>query len=133
MFANETEAQEYIQKIWYRSRFDIALAEAACQMIEDPYIINHIQVKIKKLTALAQAEADREKNHKVGRYYVKKYYKEIIKSLKVRDGDFCVRCKRTFDTYQVDHITPLKRMGDPESMDNLQLLCEKCNKIKGER
>lgn len=133
MFANEIEAREYIQKIWYRSRFDVTLAEAACLYVDDPYIINHIQEKIKKVTALALEEAAREKNHKTGRYYVKKYYKEIISGLKLRDGDFCVRCKRTFKTYQVDHIVPLKKMGNPESMDNLQLLCEKCNKIKGER
>ncbi len=133
MFANKIEAVEYIQKIWYRSKFDVAQAEAALSFIDDTYTINHITTKIHKMTEAEQRAAAQEENHKVGRYFVKKYYITIIETLKARDGDQCRRCKKKHARYQVDHIVPLKKMGDPQSMDNLQLLCELCNKIKGER
>lgn len=133
MVQNKIEAVEYIQKIWYRSKFDPGLATIALSYVDDPYIINHIQGKIAKMS---QAEADeiRKKDyHKRGRYFVKKHRAVILETLKARDGDHCARCKKHKDSYQIDHIVPLKSFGDPESMDNLQLLCPLCNKILGER
>ena len=48
-----------------------------------------------------------------------------------RDGGVCRRCGGTFDL-QYDHIIPFVR-GGPTTVDNLQLLCGRCNQRKGKR
>ena len=47
----------------------------------------------------------------------------------------CARCGKTGKTrrgFQVDHIIPLNKGGKTE-IDNLQILCNKCNGYKGDR
>lgn len=51
--------------------------------------------------------------------------------LVLRDGPFCKACGTT-DNLCVDHIIPMSR-GGSDDMDNLQLLCRRCNSRKGAR
>ncbi|MCY3959311.1 MAG: HNH endonuclease signature motif containing protein [Chloroflexi bacterium] len=46
----------------------------------------------------------------------------------------CGGCRMDFPfkLYEVDHIVP-KSKGGTDSLDNLQLLCGHCNKVKGNR
>lgn len=48
-----------------------------------------------------------------------------------RYGHRCIKCNTEYDL-TVDHKIPLAKGGD-WSMDNLQLLCRKCNSSKGAR
>lgn len=48
-----------------------------------------------------------------------------------RDGEYCQRCGTT-ETLSIDHVIALANGGSNE-LDNLQLLCNKCNSAKGAR
>ena len=45
----------------------------------------------------------------------------------------CIYCRAAIDivSCQLDHKTPLRRGGGPE-LDNLQVICKRCNQVKGE-
>jgi NAD-specific glutamate dehydrogenase len=44
-------------------------------------------------------------------------------------GFRCVKCK-SYDNLEIDHINPISN-GGSNAMDNLQILCLKCNRAKG--
>lgn len=46
-----------------------------------------------------------------------------------RDGGRCVECRGTFEL-QYDHLIPFA-MGGAATLENLQLLCARCNREKG--
>ena len=48
-----------------------------------------------------------------------------------RDGGRCVKCSSK-ENLQFDHIIPVAR-GGATSAQNLQLLCQQCNRVKGTR
>lgn len=50
-----------------------------------------------------------------------------------RDGYRCRNCGRTnrFDDLEIDHIKPIAK-GGKSTFDNLQTLCKRCNKEKGD-
>ncbi len=56
-------------------------------------------------------------------------YYSILAAITVRDGFGCACCG-AIKRIVVDHIVPVKRDGKTE-IDNLQLLCNRCNNIKG--
>ena len=51
-----------------------------------------------------------------------------------RQGGHCNGCKEHFQTQhlEIDHIQPRSK-GGTDHLDNLQLLCGSCNRIKGNR
>lgn len=55
-----------------------------------------------------------------------------IKALYTKQGGKCPICRITFKgkKYNVDHVVPLFR-GGSNGIENIQLLCETCNKQKG--
>jgi hypothetical protein len=53
----------------------------------------------------------------------------IINELKKRYGDRCLRCGSQ-DTLCADHVIS-PRIGGSDELDNLQLLCRRCNSGKG--
>lgn len=61
-----------------------------------------------------------------------KYPKEVRELLYHEAGGRCRLCGReiTVSTMTIDHIIPLV-MGGTNSIDNLQCVCEVCNRIKG--
>ena len=56
------------------------------------------------------------------------------KALFGEQGGYCAGCKKRFDieNLEIDHIIP-KNDGGIDHIDNLQLLCGHCNRIKGKR
>lgn len=55
----------------------------------------------------------------------------IVNGVFKRDGAKCLNCSRQ-DTLTIDHITPLINNGTND-IDNLQVLCMKCNQKKGRK
>jgi len=64
---------------------------------------------------------------KVSRYIPKQIKDEVRK----RDRERCVDCGAT-DYLEFDHITPYSK-GAPNVVDNIQLLCRRCNLKKGSK
>jgi len=60
--------------------------------------------------------------------------REILLKVVRRDGQICQQCKsNVLDTeLHLDHIIPLSK-GGPTSVDNLRVLCEKCNLSKSDK
>lgn len=55
--------------------------------------------------------------------YIPKHVKEAVRR---RDRDVCQDCGKMSEYMEFDHITPFSK-GAPSTIDNLQLLCRKCN------
>ncbi len=53
----------------------------------------------------------------------------IRKLVFIRDKGRCVKCGSTKD-FELHHIIPLA-MGGSNRLENLQLLCQRCNRMKG--
>lgn len=57
--------------------------------------------------------------------------KDVRLAVWARDGGCCVECGSDFDI-QYDHIIPFS-MGGASTVENMQLLCARCNQTKGGR
>lgn len=61
-------------------------------------------------------------------------WRKMREAVLMRDGAFCSICgeddKRKL---HIDHIIPKRLIGDDGGLDNLQVLCQKCNLSKGGR
>lgn len=57
--------------------------------------------------------------------------KQLCAELLERDGHVCRECGATGTSLQVDHIRPVN-FGGTNSLENLQLLCRKCNASKSD-
>lgn len=57
--------------------------------------------------------------------------KQVRDEVRKRDHDRCVDCGAT-DYLEFDHITPYSK-GAPNVIDNIQLLCRRCNLKKGSK
>ncbi len=57
--------------------------------------------------------------------------REIISTIYKRDGGRCVYCGST-QNLQIDHIIPFSK-GGATTLENLQLLCQKCNLEKSNK
>jgi predicted RNA-binding Zn-ribbon protein involved in translation (DUF1610 family) len=52
--------------------------------------------------------------------------KKVKDEVRRRDGDRCVGCGRRSEYMEFDHITPHSK-GGPSTVDNIRLICRKCN------
>ena len=57
--------------------------------------------------------------------------KEVVDAVYKRDGGRCVECG-SVENLQLDHIIPFSR-GGATNVENLQLLCQKCNLAKSNK
>jgi|GEM_PF-1455719 len=66
------------------------------------------------------------------RYTLRKYYSEWYEALVAQYGEKCLNCGITAEDSKLvlDHIISIAKGGLSE-LDNLQILCEECNRIKG--
>ena len=55
--------------------------------------------------------------------------REVRRAVFERDGGQCAECGSKFDL-QYDHVIPVA-LGGATTVDNLQLLCGECNRLKG--
>jgi HNH endonuclease len=55
--------------------------------------------------------------------------REVRRAVFERDGGQCIECGSKFDL-QYDHLIPVA-LGGASTVDNLQLLCGECNRLKG--
>lgn len=62
----------------------------------------------------------------------KQYSKEVRELIYKQADGYCQLCgkKLTYKQVTLDHITPLA-MGGADSVENLQLSCSQCNRLKG--
>ena len=63
-----------------------------------------------------------------------KYKKEVKEKLYGKQYGLCSGCKQYFNFvhFEIDHIIPRSK-GGADAEDNLQLLCNYCNKVKADR
>lgn len=69
-----------------------------------------------------------KKQAKRKRHMIRKAVREAVWR---RDGSRCVECGRDQDLH-IDHIIPHSR-GGSDTLENLQIMCAKCNLTKGNR
>lgn len=81
------------------------------------------------------AEAERRRDEKIAARGGLVNRKAIPASVRQfvfdRDGHACLRCGAT-DSLTLDHVFPWS-LGGPDTVDNLQTLCGRCNSSKGDR
>ena len=84
---------------------------------------------------LVELYIDNDSNVFNDRKYIKrkkykgiKNAKKILSILKYFCGDFCCSCYTSYDL-TIDHIIPVSK-GGTNYIENLQILCNKCNQIK---
>ena len=65
------------------------------------------------------------------RYEYIRNWEEIRKSVFSRDANKCCKCGSK-KNLEVDHIKPIS-LGGTNDLENLQILCRKCNRTKGNR
>ena len=60
---------------------------------------------------------------------LQRHYREWHRRLSADYGERCANCDAV-DDLVLDHVIPIAR-GGRSQLDNLQLLCATCNRIKG--
>jgi hypothetical protein len=70
---------------------------------------------------MSQAKAARQSRH---------IPEHVKRAVRARDGSHCRNCKVETEFVHFDHIIPYD-LGGPNTADNIQMLCPKCNTSKG--
>lgn len=97
----------------YLIEYGLSCCDTCARLISDAYSIAHSGVDL---------------SGKDGRDCVRRISAKTRKQILSRDR-VCISCGSN-EKLEVDHIIP-KSKGGPDSHDNLQVLCRKCNSEKG--
>ena len=73
----------------------------------------------------------KETRHRHKEIVTHRYRKQRLRVL-ARDGHMCQLCGTTEEPFHIDHIIPRSK-GGTSDLDNLQVLCKRCNLAKGSR
>ena len=73
----------------------------------------------------------KETRHRHKEIVTHRYRKQRLRVL-ARDGHMCQLCGTTEEPFHIDHIVPRSK-GGTSDLDNLQVLCKRCNLAKGSR
>ena len=73
----------------------------------------------------------KETRHRHKEIVSSQYKKQRLRVL-ARDGHMCQLCGTTEEPFHIDHIIPRSK-GGTSDLDNLQVLCKRCNLAKGSR
>lgn len=98
---------------------------------EDEDIDRAIDLLTPAIALQGQAE-EKAKATKALRAKIAADYDRLFVILGRRDGFRCANCDNAGSDLQIDHIIPVSKGGTNE-IENLQLLCRKCNIVKGAR
>ena len=77
---------------------------------------------------MTHSKATRMRHNEIGTH---RYRKQRLRVL-ARDGYMCQLCGTTEEPFHIDHIVPRSKGGTAD-MDNLQVLCKRCNLLKGDK
>lgn len=80
--------------------------------------------------AESQTNAESRRVTQIKRAEIASDYSDIFVAIGRRDGFFCASCGNATADLQIDHIVPVSK-GGSNDFDNLQLLCRRCNIVKG--
>lgn len=113
----DDEERDRRQKEWERQRAESEKREIA-RKIKEKYRKRELEKIVRQeLIDSGELFGDQPKRPPIPR--------EVVDAVYRRDGGRCVYCGSTKDL-QIDHIIPFSRGGSSE-LENLQLLCRKCN------
>jgi len=112
---------------WYRDEFwvSVGYSEEEARL----FLWEKGRREQRKFERLAKAKAAAKEAHEeVGRERIPEEVRLLVWE---RDGGCCVRCGST-DGLEFDHIIPVSK-GGSNTEKNVQLLCARCNREKGDR
>ena len=128
--AMHPELEYYIDVVLYCSRMNGSIYKRK----EARFYSEEIQTLIKRLTnKTGNFYNDREIWDSICRVERGKVSNKMRFAIYKRDGYRCRICGKTnrFDDLEIDHIKPIAK-GGKSTYDNLQTLCRRCNKEKGD-
>lgn len=111
-------AEQYIA-IWQEFRDRSSYARMALEFIE-------------KFSAWKKEQSIIQAGIKTLRQEVANNYDFLFVTIGRRDGFRCQMCGSVAGDLQIDHIQPVSKNGGNE-LGNLQLLCQRCNRRKGNK
>lgn len=114
----------YYDSDWYFTRADISLDDARV-LIEATKKRNQEKLRREIERARNMLEGQKTRTH---RQNIPDSVKSVVWN---RDGGKCVKCGSR-EKLEFDHIIPVSK-GGSNTARNLQLLCERCNRQKGNR
>lgn len=113
------------------------------------YFTRQLEIELNKLegnspmsTSEPEVKLDEKSIQEMNLYYIQEYFPEEARKIKdsifnkyksSNDQYVCNICGKTSNIkalFQIDHIKPMSK-GGLTAIENLQLLCRKCNQVKG--
>lgn len=108
---------------WEKRKLELEKEQIAKKIMEKQRVYNLEKIVRQELIEKGLLYGEQTKRPPIPR--------EIVDAVYKRDGGRCVYCGST-ENLQLDHIIPFSK-GGATSVENLQLLCQKCNLEKSNK